>query len=175
MPFAAEQRSVGGSPAVSLSFSITCGGAGKSGLPMPRSMMSAPALRAFALALFTSSNTYGGKLRTRENSSIGLNPEGFFLLAHDLTRKPVSIFRDHVPTALQPADATPVGFYHGFGLAPAVCPFSASLGGFLAVLAGFLADGGRPSWRSLTLARSFSSLTCSSSVMGTAVRSGGMS
>mgnify|MGYP003693569281 CR=1 FL=1 len=54
-----------GLPNVSLSFSITCAGAGKSGLPMPRSMMSAPALRAFAFALFTSSNTYGGKRRMR--------------------------------------------------------------------------------------------------------------
>ena len=32
-------------------------GAGKSGLPMPRSMISAPPLRARALARFTSSNT----------------------------------------------------------------------------------------------------------------------
>jgi hypothetical protein len=67
------------------------------------------------------------------------------------------------------------GFYHGFGLAPAVCPLSASFGDFLTVLAGFLPGGGRPSWRSRVSARSFSSLTCSSSVMGADERSGGMS
>src|SRR5215472_8047188 len=42
---------------VSLSFSMTCAGAGKSGLPIPRSMMSAPALRAAAFARLTCSKT----------------------------------------------------------------------------------------------------------------------
>ena len=44
-------------PTTSLSLSTTWAGAGRSGLPMPRSMMSAPALRAAALARLTVSNT----------------------------------------------------------------------------------------------------------------------
>ena len=48
---------VRGRPTVSLSFSMTWAGVGRSGLPMPRSTMSAPALRATALARFTCSNT----------------------------------------------------------------------------------------------------------------------
>ena len=44
-------------PIVSLSLSMTWAGAGRSGLPMPRSMMSAPALRAAAFARLTCSKT----------------------------------------------------------------------------------------------------------------------
>src|SRR5207245_1606326 len=49
---------------------MTCAGAGRSGLPIPRSMMSAPALRAAALARLTCSNTYGGRRRMLWNSSM---------------------------------------------------------------------------------------------------------
>ena len=53
----AGDGSVRGLPAVSTSLAITCAGAGRSGLPMPRSMMSSPPARDFALAVFTSANT----------------------------------------------------------------------------------------------------------------------
>jgi hypothetical protein len=75
----------------------------------------------------------------------------------------------------QPSHKTPAGFYHGFALAPSVWPFCAPFGGFFAVGAAFLVAAGRPSWRSRTLINSFSSLTCSSSVMGDEARLGGIS
>src|ERR1700722_13821599 len=51
-----------------------CGGVALSGLPMPRSMMSSPATRAFALAVLTSAKTYGGRRRMRWNSPDGSLP-----------------------------------------------------------------------------------------------------
>src|SRR5262249_35997607 len=75
----------------------------------------------------------------------------------------------------QPPRMAPAGFYHGFTLAPSVWLFCLSFWGFFAVGAPFLSVGGRPSWRSRTVTNSFSSRTCSSSVMGVDARSGGIS
>src|SRR5690349_6159628 len=49
---------------------MMCCGVGRSGLPIPRSMMSAPRARAAALSRLTSAKTYGGRRLTRWNSSI---------------------------------------------------------------------------------------------------------
>ena len=45
-----------------------CCGTGRSGLPMPKSMMSTPCPRSRAFSLLTSSNTYGGRRRILWNS-----------------------------------------------------------------------------------------------------------
>ena len=63
MPRELEYLWVRGSRAVSTSLSTTWAGAGVSGLPMPKSMMSAPAARARAFMALTSAKTYGGKRR----------------------------------------------------------------------------------------------------------------
>src|SRR5690242_2002785 len=78
-------------------------------------------------------------------------------------------------TAVSSLQLPPAGFYHGFALLPAACPLSPSSGGVFVAGPAFLPGCGRPSWRSRTAASSFSSRICSSSVMVTEVRVGGMS
>src|SRR5262245_27115098 len=43
---------------------MTCGGVGRSGLPMPRSITSSPARRAACASCVTCANTYGGSRRS---------------------------------------------------------------------------------------------------------------
>jgi len=58
----------------STSLSTMCFGVGRSGFPIPRSMMSSPALRNFDLSSTTTAKTYGGKRWILANCSIGESP-----------------------------------------------------------------------------------------------------
>src|SRR5512139_1077783 len=63
--------------AASISFSTMCLGVGRSGFPIPRSMMSSPARRIFDLSSVTTANTYGGSRWILGNSSMGISFEWF--------------------------------------------------------------------------------------------------
>src|SRR3990170_3196833 len=60
MPLDAEYRWFFGFWAASISLSTMCWGVPWSGLPMPRSMISSPLLRASIFIAFTMAKTYGG-------------------------------------------------------------------------------------------------------------------
>src|SRR5262249_38941034 len=91
----------------------------------------------------------------------GLSLLLFFLVEHvgRQTANAVAVFQRLRPSKdafpRRPPRFSPAGFYHGFGLAPSVWLFWASLGGFFALGAVFFAVGGRPSWLSRTLINSF--------------------
>ena len=68
MPREAEYRWLRSLWAASASFSTAIAGEGRSGLPNPRSMMSAPSRRAATLRLSMIVKTYGGSEVMRRNS-----------------------------------------------------------------------------------------------------------
>ena len=74
MPRESEYRWFRGLRAASTSLSTMCFGVGRSGFPIPRSMMSSPAWRNFDLSSTTTAKTYGGKRWILANSSIGESP-----------------------------------------------------------------------------------------------------
>src|SRR5512139_3216632 len=76
IPRDAEYRWFRGFFAASISFSTMCLGVGRSGLPIPRSMMSSPARRIFDLSSVTTANTYGGSRWILGNSSMEISFNG---------------------------------------------------------------------------------------------------
>ena len=84
IPRDAEYRWLTPLPAASTSLATMCGGVGRSGLPIPKSMISSPRRRASIFMALTVANTYGGRRFMRGNSSMAMRVS--FRLQSDISK-----------------------------------------------------------------------------------------
>src|SRR5208282_1231728 len=101
IPREAEYRWLAGLPAASMSFATMWGGVARSGLPIPKSMMSSPRRRASIFRALTVENTYGGRRFMRGNSSMAFMQVSFRLNGRDFQKIIIANGRDLSNSDLQ--------------------------------------------------------------------------